>query len=59
MIYYWESKNRGGHYTAGTDADAIAMIPSEARILYKESDAPDGTPFIVVYEKFPLDNTNF
>ena len=43
-IYYTEYPT--GSFKAKSDAEALAL--AKAKVLYKESDTPDGTPFIMV-----------
>jgi len=52
--YYYETSGLYrdkdyGQYEAENDGQAIAMMPEGTIILYRESDTPDGTPFIVVW----------
>ncbi len=53
--YYYENpvgtRPDHGQFTAADDAEALAKMPVTAIFLYRESDTPDGTPFVVVYEK--------
>ena len=54
--YYYDYKEppeRFGSFSAKSDKDAKGKMPKGADILYKESDTPDGTPFIIIWERKP------
>ena len=56
--YYYETDSRvswGGHgsFQAENDQLALDVFPSKEKllVLYKEADTPDGTPFIIIWER--------
>ena len=52
-IYYWENSvgmsPDHGRVEAETDSEALQKMPKTAICLYRESDTPDGTPFVLVF----------
>lgn len=59
-VFYYERKvlNGGSIRVSGTGPEAdfkaieiLSVAYSDLEIIYKESDTPDGTPFITVWEK--------
>lgn len=49
MTYYYETRNRRCVFTASTDGEALQMVPHG--LLYRETDTPDVTPFVVLREE--------
>ena len=49
ILYYYEASCGHGRLRAKSDTEALKNMPSGTTILYKESDTPDGTPFIVIW----------
>lgn len=51
-IYYWEGNGpTSGIFQAANDDEALQKISKQKLLcLYKESNTPDGTPFIMVWE---------
>lgn len=51
-IYYYETDRRHGRFNAIDDKEAIdKLMYKNPMVIYKESDTPDGTPFIIIYER--------
>jgi hypothetical protein len=52
--YYWEKlfgcKPDHGQFKAYNDTEALEKRPVESILLYRESDTPDGRPFIVIFD---------
>ena len=46
--YFWETERGCGEFLATTDDEARKRKPAGCLILYKESDTPDGMPFIIL-----------
>lgn len=52
--YYWEEDGpASGKFQASNDAEALQRVSKRSNLLclYKESDTPDGTPFVMVFER--------
>jgi hypothetical protein len=51
--YYVETEGQycGELLLAANDEDALLKMPKDTICLYKESDTPDGLPFIFIYER--------
>lgn len=50
--YYVETLTRHYSFQAESDEKALAQLNKpNVLVMYKESETPDGTPFIILYEK--------
>jgi hypothetical protein len=52
MIYYYETTDSHGRLKAASDEEVKLLASKITNLvcLYKESDTPDGTPFIILLE---------